>query len=390
MKNFALVLSSLLFAFALSIGIDQTVGLFQIAKTQSAGLIFPPNTERDFRTREFSYKVQTNSLGFRDREFELRRTAKTRILAIGDSFTFGWGVEASQAWPKVLEMQLRAAGYDVEIANLGRPGGSPRDYAAIAEKAVPQLKPDLIIVAVLQGDDLAQMAPPPPASITKPEGTTTTYPQFRRVATSLYPHLLAMADKFQEPQLSDLWKKDAQRLLASMLPPARERYERLDHGIQEAFISGQLNPAMIQIATSRPDYLLSTFDVNSPYTQHLLLEMANQLTRIENAARQSQAEAIVVSVPYGVYVSRTSFNTRQRLGFDVVPEMLTTSAADEPIRRASEIAGISFFDVTDGFRQASLQRDLFFELDGHFNPAGHERFATLLTPTIKEIISRQR
>ena len=310
------------------------------------------------------------------------------MLALGDSFTFGFGVEAKQAWPKTLEAYLQTAGYDVEIANLGRPGGSPRDYAAIAEKTIPLLKPDLVIVAVLQGDDLAQMADPPQmdsvVEFPRPEDTVTAYPRLRRVTASLYPHLLAMVDKILEPQLFYRWKKDAQRLLTSMTPTVKARFEKLDHGVQEALINGQLNPALIYLSTSRPDYFLSNMDVNSPNTQRLILEMADQLARIDKAARQNQAKAIVVSVPYGVYVSQNSFKTRQRLGFEVVPDMLTTSAGDEPIRRASEIAGLSFYEVTNEFRQASLQRDLFFELDGHFNAAGHERFAALLMPTIQK------
>jgi len=144
------------FAFALTIGLDRVAGLFQPVEKQT-GLIFPPHVRQAFCTSEFSYHVTTNSLGFRDREFDLRRTEKTRILAIGDSFTFGWGIEADQTWPKVLEQGLEAAGYKVEVANLGRPGGFFFNDTATTEKAIPLLKPDLIILGVLQGDDLAQM-----------------------------------------------------------------------------------------------------------------------------------------------------------------------------------------------------------------------------------------
>jgi hypothetical protein len=341
MKNVLLVFSSLIFAFGLSVGLDRFVGLFQPTITQSAGLIFPPNAEHKFRTREFSYTVQTNSLGFRDREFALRKAVKTRIIAIGDSFTFGHGVNVNQAWPKLLEARLRAAGYDLEIANLGRPGNSPRGYATVAEKAIPLLKPDLVIIAVLQGDDLAQMAPPPQPDrvfhFTRPEDAVTAYPRLRGVTASLFPHLLAIADKIQEPQGFNQWKNDARRLLNSMTTSAKARFEKLDHGVQEAFIDGQLNPALIYLSTSRPDYFSSTMDVNSPDARRLIQEMAIQLARIDRAAHQGQAKAIVVSVPYGVYVSKTSFKSRQRVGFEVLPEMLTTNARDEPIRRACEI-----------------------------------------------------
>ena len=57
---------------------------------------------------------------------------------------------------KQLEAHLRQRGHKVEIANLGRGGTYPRNYADVAEKAIPLLKPDLVLIAVLQGDDLAQ------------------------------------------------------------------------------------------------------------------------------------------------------------------------------------------------------------------------------------------
>jgi lysophospholipase L1-like esterase len=390
LKNALLVVSSMVLAFALTVGLDRLAGLLEPTRPQTAALIFPPNAEHHFRTREFSYRVRTNSLGFRDREFSVKRGAKFRILALGDSFTFGFGVEVNQSWPKVLEARLRNAGYDVEIANLGRPGASPRDYAAIATRAIPLLKPDLVIVAVLQGDDLAQMAEPPQpyrtAQFAKPD-KALAYPGLRRIMSALYPHILAITDEILEPQLFSVWRSGAQSLLASMTPAQKGRFEKLDPAVQQAFMSGQLNPALIKITTSQPDYFLSTMDVTSPKSQYLIQEMADQLTRIGDVARQNQARTIVVSVPYGVYVSRSSFETRRKVGFDVAPEMLTTDAADGPIRRASQIAGLPFSEVTDQFRQASLQHNLFFELDGHFNATGHERFAEFLMPTIERLVT---
>jgi lysophospholipase L1-like esterase len=392
MKNVLLVLSSLIVAIAACVGADRLVGMFRPAQAETAGLIFPTNVEHRFRTHEFSYRVRTNSLGFRDREFAVKKTAKVRILAIGDSFTFGFGVEGNQAWPKVLEARLRAAGEDVEIANLGRPGSSPRGYAAVAEKAIPVLKPDFVIVAMLQGDDLGQLALPPggdsQAEVRWTNNAGTEYPRLRRVMAPLFPHLLALADAMQEPEMYFRWQRDARELLAHMSPVHKARFEKLDARVRQAFVDGELNPALVLLSISRPDYFLSTMNVDSPETRHLTDEMAHQLSRIETAARASGAAVVVVSVPYGIYVSRSSFQTRQQLGFEAVPEMLTTNAADEAVRRASAIAGLPFHQVTEAFRQASLQRDLFFELDGHFNAAGHARFAELLAPEIEKMISK--
>ncbi len=54
--------------------------------------------------------VAINSQGLRDRESEYApRPGVTRILALGDSVTFGWGVKLEDTYPKVIERLLNGA-----------------------------------------------------------------------------------------------------------------------------------------------------------------------------------------------------------------------------------------------------------------------------------------
>jgi lysophospholipase L1-like esterase len=105
----------------------------------------------DFRGRqvgsEFQVSISTNSLGFRDsKEFAKEKGGAYRILGLGDSITFGWGVEEDQAYlsrlGKVLESEL---GRKVETFNLGVWG-----YGTIQEVKVfrqfQDYKPDLVIL----------------------------------------------------------------------------------------------------------------------------------------------------------------------------------------------------------------------------------------------------
>ena len=379
--------SSLIFCFGLIVVSDRVVGMF--VAHREPGLVFPSNARYHFQTPEFSFNLEINSLGFRDREFSIRRTAKTRILALGDSFTYGWGVEASQSWPKLVESNLRATGHDVEIANLGKPGGSPRNYADIAEKATPALKPDLLIIVVLQGDDLAQMEQSIQAGDQNqtPANSGAVRRSLRRVTDWLYPNFLALLNESAEPPaLSFQWKEDAKSLLAAMTPESKLRFEHLDKEIKQVFMNGDLNPALVYLGVAKPDYFLQTLDGNSPKVKLLISEMAKQFARIKAVASHNKADVIVISVPYGIYVSPSSFKTRQRLGFSTAPEMLTNDAEDEAIRTASQMAGIPFYDLTRQFRKLSATTDLFFTLDGHFNSAGHKYFADNLTLILQDKI----
>jgi len=156
MKICVLTLCSVLFSLLLAVGVDRAVGQYRYRGNGQKGLLFVPNAQTLLRTPEFQSVAFVNQLGFRDRDFAVPRNGDARVLAIGDSFTFGWGLNIEDTWVKQLEGRLRRSGHRVEIANLGRGGTYPKLYADVAERAIPMLKPDLVLIPILQGDDLAQ------------------------------------------------------------------------------------------------------------------------------------------------------------------------------------------------------------------------------------------
>ncbi len=104
------------------------------------------NFQGRFRMLEFDTTVTTNSWGLRDREIDF---SKPRILCLGDSFTFGFGVENGEAFCAQLEDTF-AGRYDV--VNAGIPGGAPDTYALWLARWHDKLQPRLIIVNVFQND----------------------------------------------------------------------------------------------------------------------------------------------------------------------------------------------------------------------------------------------
>ena len=86
---------------------------------------------------------QTNSLGFRDREWSPEDWGgKTTVMLLGDSFTAGWGVrDPADRFGNVLADLL---GEDYAVVNLGRPGGTPPRELDWAREH-PLQHPDIII-----------------------------------------------------------------------------------------------------------------------------------------------------------------------------------------------------------------------------------------------------
>ena len=64
-----------------------------------------------------------NRYGFRGDDFDIR-TSRPRVVAVGDSYTEGIGVEEEESWPAVLADRLSPDG-DVEVLNLGDAGSAP-------------------------------------------------------------------------------------------------------------------------------------------------------------------------------------------------------------------------------------------------------------------------
>ncbi len=93
------------------------------------------------RTR--SLRVRTNA--HRLRGGPLRDGAALRIIALGDSVTFGWGVSEEEAWPSRLQHHLEAAGVDAEVLNAGVPASRIQGMASWCAKKAPALKPDVIV-----------------------------------------------------------------------------------------------------------------------------------------------------------------------------------------------------------------------------------------------------
>ena len=90
------------------------------------------------RLRQFS--VSTSSLGFRSPEIQEKKSG-VRILCLGDSVTFGWGVEQEESYPALLAKSLNA-----EVINAGVPAMKPRHIAQWSSQ-LRFLQPDIVLFA---------------------------------------------------------------------------------------------------------------------------------------------------------------------------------------------------------------------------------------------------
>ncbi|MBU6283437.1 hypothetical protein KGQ64_14460 [bacterium] len=117
--------------------------------------VFRPGAAGTWESDEFRERTTINSIGMRDREVGPKRPGEFRILAIGDSFTYGHGVQLEESWPKVLEARLAEGARDgrtVSVLNAGQPGyGIDQVFESFRLRRL-DLAPDLVVVGLHSTD----------------------------------------------------------------------------------------------------------------------------------------------------------------------------------------------------------------------------------------------
>jgi hypothetical protein len=107
------------------------------------GTVLAPEVQVLAVTSDFAVVYRTNSASLRDQEYPATKPPDTlRVLALGDSFTFGEGVAYGERFTDVPENEIAG----LEIINAGVPGwGIETELAFLALEGV-RYRPDWVIV----------------------------------------------------------------------------------------------------------------------------------------------------------------------------------------------------------------------------------------------------
>jgi lysophospholipase L1-like esterase len=96
-----------------------------------------------------AYDVALNSCGYRDRERPPRAAGVRRIVFLGDSYGFGWGVAQDECVSALLERDPRVG---AEVVNLCVPGYGTDQELWTFERDGERLAPDLVLLEFCAND----------------------------------------------------------------------------------------------------------------------------------------------------------------------------------------------------------------------------------------------
>ncbi len=110
------------------------------------------------RARFIGVPIAINSLGLRGDEVTVPKPPHTiRVMAVGDSVTFGYGIRMEDTYEKVLEERLNQdapRGMRYEVLNSGTLGGSLGDYLHFLNEKAAILQPDVVLIGLSLNDIL--------------------------------------------------------------------------------------------------------------------------------------------------------------------------------------------------------------------------------------------
>ncbi len=388
-RDASLILIVLFLIAGVSVGIDRLVGLGMEDPAFLRGLIFPPHSEVSMKTSEYDFTAYINEIGLRGPAPQ-SAPGFFRIAAIGDSFTYGWGVNYEETWLYQLSNTLKCQGKSVEILNLGSPGSNPAMYADVAERALSLLQPDLVVVAVVQTDDLLCQSLTGRSAKSHRAWTRQRIVESVRISVSdtlrtLYPNLMTLwrpnARKplhIDKAAMEKQVKKGIADYMRTIGPEQRQRFEALPADLRQALQSGDMAITELDKLLYDPHFWQRGLTLENEDVQRLIIEMAHHFGRIRAAAAAVNAPVLVLSIPPAAYTQSQNIDTLRRLGFTTQADFLRTQAPDQAIQNACQKGGVPFLSVTQHMRRYAEKDVLYFLHDAHFSPLGHQRFAEAL------------
>lgn len=373
-KNLVLSLSFLGIIFGIIISLNY---LFDNYNYQEKGLIFPKNYRVTSKTKEYNYRIITNSLGIRDKEIYIDKGDKFRILCFGDSWTMGFGVDVEDSWPRKLQDYFLKHDLDkVEVINCGKGGQYTSTYLHYMKKVVPILKPDLVLVGVLQLDDLSQLY-----ENFKPNNNNLNI--YSRITNDITSYIKYSTKNIlqkikKENNLIDLKKiylEKVNKKVRDFSYLQKKQYDLLADSIKFMFETGNLNPGLLQYYTTLT-YRRVVFNNPSHKATKIAIELMNDdFQKMKTLCNKNETKLAFINLPSAEFTGHKVLRTpNDELDYF----FMNNNKIDSIYRSIANINQIPYFELTDHFINLEPKDKYFFKYDGHPTKKGYDEIAKYL------------
>ncbi|GEM_PF-2382411 len=315
---------------------------------------------------EWRVHIRTNRLGLRGPELSHPQEGGRplrRILVLGDSYTEGYGVEEDETFCSRLGPLISPSG-GVEVLNAGCGSYSPLLEWAALQDLEPQVRPDLVLLALdpcdLQDDLLYS----------------------RTARFSPQGDLLAVSDGHSGLPTPE-------NTVIRMIQPLKHArvYERTKSAVHRAFscalVAFRLNPTLPAAGDLLVDRLASTRPGMRERLTPDLARTEGYLCRIRDLCQSRGVPFAIVTYPYPHQLNGREW-PEGRLLWGFLPGETYDPWLCREIAAFGEREGIPVIDLTEDLR-ASPRFPLHYARDGHWNANGHTAAAEGIAKGLKRL-----
>jgi acetyltransferase AlgX (SGNH hydrolase-like protein) len=375
-------------ALALGLLVEASLRLFAPQVPPYTGLFRPdaavgfrqvPFFRGRIRLDEHTVRVETNSLGFRDREYTAATGDTFRILGLGDSFAFGVGVEDEETYLARIESALRER--RVDVVNAGLVGAGPDTEARLLEAAGPGLQPDLLLLGFYVGNDLRD-AMLGTEELEVRDGSLFWRPAARaRWERVLRPGRLVDPERPAAGPLPEngllRTHSHAYRMLTARLATLRARW------VSQGVAVNPLN-ALQEEAFCLRDY--------PPELEEGWNKTRDALDRIRAWSDRYRAALMIVVIPFRGQVELAEWRQFQQ-AHGLTDADVAREKPQALLNEWAERTGVAMLDLLPALRRARERgAELYYRRDPHWTAHGHAVAAAeiLAQPLVRALLDERR
>ena len=319
-----------------------------------------PNARSKFNTKEFKTEISINSLGYRGKEFSPRKGNQQRILIIGDSFTFGHGVNDHETYAAQLERILDGK---VEVINGGYVSCyHPATYYLYLKQFGLHLEPDIVLVGFFIGNDI----------------DSPCFDSLRWVKKDENNLPLRIEDIYSKVE-NGYWVS-RKKQYRYRIPWLRESHLfQLIMEIAGPFLTPPDNDDIEWNSRRKLDDYGNVFRQKLPERTHRLVQQTKDLFLAMNRIALQQSSVLIpVIIPELMQIDRSTAPPFIRR-----PEELDLEKPQRIFTEFFHENGIPYIDLLPAMRH-SHEKALYFRGDRHWTPAGHQLAAELIAEYLRK------
>ena len=338
------------------------------------------------KNNEFDVAVRINNYGFRGRDISIDKApGVTRIMAIGDSFTFGVGAEEDETIPSLIEKDLRANGANVEVVNAGFGSYSPVLHYLKLRDEYLEFRPDIVILFFdfsdladdwraersLVYDGSGKILRCDPSFVDGKRDWWLEMCSHCRLCSFINNKLVRLIDKIRILGFKEYVKAKLAGKRAKALIVEKDLEDKSSNPIK---YDGYL---MIR-GRNKLSYIKEHFNRNERY-----------LDLIRDALAEQGIPMVLVIYPYGIHVGPDQWGTgREYWGFEK-GRVYDDYYAFELLEDYARSRNIPCVNLLPDFLKHK-DENLFFDIDGHFTPEANRLAAQSIVNNgiFRKILSR--